>query len=100
MRATLNSATVNLAAVEEGPMKTATVAVLTKTTDTTVASVYVRQQQPWAFTAVGLLECHGLWGCPALAPPTGDELLDAATSCGLLVANMGSPRPVPMAPSS
>lgn len=113
VRAVLNSAPVNLDSIVDGPMECAAVTVRMGSTDTTVASVYVRPTRPWDATAVGRLRAHlgpdvvvcgdfnahnSAWGSPRTTR-RGRELLDATTACGLLVANTGSPtftRPGPL----
>lgn len=108
----LSSAPVDLAAVAEGQVECAAITVHMGSTDITTASIYIEPRQAWDATAVGRLQAHlgsGAMVCgnsnahqPARASPGticgGRGLLDAAPSCGMLMANTGSPtftRPAP-----
>lgn len=86
-------------------MECAAITVRMRSTDTTVASVYVRPTRPWDASAVRRLRAglgpdvvvcgdfnthNPAWGSPRTVL-RGRELLDATTAWGLLVVNTGSP---------
>ncbi|XP_077531268.1 uncharacterized protein LOC144143377 [Haemaphysalis longicornis] len=104
VRATLNSCPVDLAPVADGPMECAAMTLRMGTTDTTVASVYIRPQKPWHAAALCQLCAnlgsdavlcgdfnahHPAWGSHG-ATRRVREPLDAAITSGLHVANTGS----------